>query len=163
MLENSSGGYTVSSDLVKGDVKSSIFPPLLGLIAGFISFLLDNKYPDRGFLSDEYYLGNAFELQMIVMISFLFSIPLLFIESKRFNTSLSQMILGSLTCTIICFFMSYAHGYFPLLLIFYIQWLWICYFWQKKKLPPFRYSIWIYLGLLCGGMAGSIFSLSIFN
>ena len=138
-------------------------PPFLGLFAGILAFYLDDLFPNRGYLSDEYYLGVAFEFQLIVLMAFLFSIPLLFFESKRLDVSLSEMILGSIICNFICLIIAYGHGYFPLLLIFYIQWLWICYFWQKKLLPPFRYSIWISLGLLCGAIAGSILALSIFN
>ncbi|RAH16367.1 MAG: hypothetical protein CMB56_001140 [Methanobacteriota archaeon] len=163
MVDNSIRGAPISSNLVKGDIRSSILPPLLGILAGIISYILDKSFPDRGYLSNEYYLGTAFELQIIVVISYLFSIPMLFLESKRFETSFKQMIFGAFLSTIVCFIMSYGYGYFPLLLILYMQWLWICYFWQKKKLPPFRYSIWIYLGLLCGGVAGSIFSSILIN
>lgn len=163
MVENSGAAPNLSSNLIKGDFKSSTMPPFLGLFAGFLAFYLDDLFPNRGYLSDEYYLGVAFEFQLIVLMAFLFSIPLLFFESKRLDVSLSEMILGSIICNFICLIIAYGHGYFPLLLIFYIQWLWICYFWQKKLLPPFRYSIWISLGLLCGAIAGSILALSIFN
>ncbi|HJM44694.1 MAG TPA: hypothetical protein QF644_01945 [Candidatus Poseidoniaceae archaeon] len=162
---SSEGDHTLvvgNQNMVKGDLKSSILPPLIGIPAGIISTFLNNKFPDRGYLSSEYYIGTAFEFQLIVISSFLFGFALFFIESKRFETSLRDMILGGVICNLIFMFMAYGHGYFPLLLIFYLQWLWMCYFWQKKLIPAFRYSIWLSFGLLCGAIAGSIIALSMF-
>ena len=83
-------------------------------------------------------------------------------ESKRFKLSFKEMCFGMIFCDTICCVMAYGHGYFPLLLIFFMQWLWMCYFWPKKELPAFRYSIWLVIGALCGAIAGSILALSIF-
>ena len=166
MTEYSSEGATSipanNQNLVKGDFKTSILPPLIGIPAGLISTYLNNEFPDRGYLSSEYYIGTAFELQILVLFSFLFSIPLFILESKRFEISIKDMFLGGLICNILCIVMAYGHGYFPLLLIFYLQWLWMCYFWQKKYLPAFRYATWLSLGLICGAIAGSILGMSIF-
>tara|TARA_B100000131_G_C17990295_1_gene562278 strand:- start:56 stop:412 length:357 start_codon:yes stop_codon:yes gene_type:complete len=107
-------------------------------------------------LSSEFYIGRVFELQLLVFFSFLLSIPLCFIESKRFEISFKDMISGSLICTLLCILISYGYGIFPLMLIFYLQWLWICYFWQKKYIPAFRYSVWLLLGLICGAITGSV-------
>jgi len=159
--ENSIEGNANSFNFVKGDLRTSIFPPFIGIFAGFLSSLIISKFPERGYFSSEYYIGEAFELQLLVIFSFLFGIPLCFFESKRFGISFKDMILGSSMCTFICILMAYGHGYFPLLLIFYLQWLWICYFWQKKAIPAFRYSVWIYLGLICGAIAGSIIAYSL--
>ena len=166
MAEYSNDGDTSliegNQNRVKGDLKSTIFPLLIGVPAGIISTFLNNQFPNRGYFSSEYYIGTAFEFQLVVMLSFLVGIGVFFIESKRFETSLKDMILGGVICNIIFMFMAYGHGYFPLLLIFYLQWLWMCYFWQKKLIPAFRYAIWLSFGLLCGAIAGSIIGLSIF-
>ncbi len=155
-------GIASNQNLIKGDLMSSILPLLIGIPAGLFSSILNNNYTDRGYLSPEYYFGVAFEFQLLVFFSLLFGIPLFFLESKRFQASFKEMLIGSLICNFICFLMAYGHGYFPLLLMFYLQWLWMCYFWQKKFIPAFRYAIWLSLGLLCGAIAGSIIHLSIF-
>tara|TARA_B100000945_G_scaffold309468_1_gene300339 strand:+ start:4118 stop:4516 length:399 start_codon:yes stop_codon:yes gene_type:complete len=129
--------------------------------AGFLSTLIILNFPERGYLSSEFYIGRVFELQLLVCFSFLLSIPLCFIESKRFEISFKDMISGSLICTFLCILISYGYGIFPLMLIFYLQWLWICYFWQKKYIPAFRYSVWLLLGLICGTIAGSVIAYSV--
>ena len=149
-------------NLVKGDLRSSIAPPLIGIPAGFIASYLNHTYPDRGYLSSEYYVGTAFELQLVVLISFLFCFPLIKVESLRHNISFNDLCLGLIFCNIICFLMAYGHGYFPLLLFYFLQWLWICYFWQKKLIPAFRYAIWLFLGVLCGAITGTIVAFSMF-
>ena len=151
-----------NQNLIKGDLKSSILPLLIGIPAGIFSSFIKNNYINSGYLSSEYYIGAAFEFQLLVFFSLLFGIPLFFLESKRFQASFKEMLIGSFICSFICFIIAYGYGYFPLLLMFYLQWLWMCYFWQKKYIPAFRYAIWLSLGLLCGAIAGSIIHLSIF-
>lgn len=162
MSEYSKDVEEKNTNLVKGDLRSSILPPLIGIPAGLIASYLNENYPERGYLSSEYYIGAAFELQLVVLMSFLFCFPLIKVESSRFNISFRDMCLGVFLCNLICFLMAYGYGYFPLLLFYFLQWLWICYFWQKKLIPAFRYAIWLSLGVLCGAISGSIIAISIF-
>ena len=162
MNENSNGAFENFHKLIKGDLKSSVIPPILGIFAGLIAAYIDLSFQERGYLSIQYYIGVAFQFQLIIFIAFLVGLPLYFFESRRFEVSFKDLILGSIFCNFICFLMAYGHGFFPLLLMIYLQWLWICYFWQKKLIPPFRYAIWISLGLICGGMAGSILAQNLF-
>ena len=163
MDEYSAEGFASDADksnLVKGDLKSSILPLIFGIPAGFLSSLILSIFPERGYFSNDYYIGQAFELQLIIFFSFLCSIPLCYLESKRFDISFKDMILGSTICTFLCLLLAYGYIILPLMLIFYLQWLWMCYFWQKKYIPAFRYSVWLLLGLICGAIAGSIIALS---
>jgi len=160
--ENSVDADAEDFSLAKGDMRASLLPPLIGIPAGIIATYVAFEFPDRGFFSTEYYIGVAFELQLVILISSLFCLPLVFSESKRFKLSFKEMCFGIIFCDIICCVMAYGHGYFPLLLIFFMQWLWMCYFWPKKELPAFRYSIWLAIGALCGSITGSILMIIIF-
>ena len=156
MPEDSIEASKENIGLIKGDFKSSILPLFVGMPVGFLSTFLNNTFPDRGYLSKDYYLGVAFELQLMIFLSFLFCIPLMKFESLRYNVSFKEMCTGSIFCNFICFLIAFGHGFFPLLLLYFLQWLWICYFWPKKYVPAFRYAIWISLGVICGSIAGTI-------
>ena len=162
MPDNSVEAKVESFNLAKGDLRTSLFPLLVGIPAGFVAEVITNEFPDRGFLGPEYYMGVAFELQLVILISSLFCLPLAYLESKRFNFSFKEMCFGVIFCSILCCLMAYGYGYFPLLLIFFMQWLWMCYFWPKKKMPAFRYSIWLTIGALCGSITGSIITSIVF-
>jgi len=163
--EYSAEGFAPNADesnLVKGDLWSSILPLLFGIPAGFLSSIIILKFPERGYFSSEFYIGKVFELQLLIFFSFLCCLPLCYFESKRFDISFKDMILGSTICTFLCLLLAYGYIILPLMLIFYLQWLWMCYFWQKISIPAFRYSIWLLLGLICGAIAGSIIASSLF-
>ena len=69
MDEYSAEGFASDADksnLVKGDLKSSILPLIFGIPAGFLSSLILSKFPERGYFSTDYYIGQAFELQLII-------------------------------------------------------------------------------------------------
>jgi hypothetical protein len=160
--ENSVDANADNFSLAKGDLKTSLLPLLIGIPAGVIATYVAFEFPNRGFFSAEYYVGVAFELQLVILISSLFCLPLALSESKRFKLPFKEMCFGIIFCDIVCCLMAYGHGYFPLLLIFFMQWLWMCYFWPKKNLPAFRYSIWLVIGAICGSITGSIITSIVF-
>ena len=137
-------------------LRAVVLPALVGIPGGVLASLLTSRYPSRGYLSSEYYVGQAFELQVVILFAALLLMPLAHRESQQAGRSIRELCAGIGACALLASLIALAHGVAPVLLIFLLIWMWISLRWQRLELPAFRHGVWMCLGAICGAMAGAI-------
>ena len=137
-------------------LRTVVLPALFGMPGGALANMLTSRYSSRGYLSNEYYAGQAFELQVVIFFGSLLLLPLALRESQQTGHSLGELCAGIGAFTMLGIILALAYGFAPVILIFLMLWMWVSLRWQHLELPAFRHGVWMCMGAICGAMAGAI-------